>query len=134
MAKYFMDSDFECHCCEENKISPELVDKLDELRERWGGPIEVKRGYSCEKHNAEVGGASNSRHLYGDAADICLPGPFNAEQYKVFYGFVCGTRLFSAVGYYPKQEIVHVDIRPGRPNEYGWNYDYPEEWFYGKDC
>lgn len=43
---------------------------LDPLRERYGKPIIVNSGYRCPKHNREVGGATNSQHLKGEAADI----------------------------------------------------------------
>ena len=43
---------------------------LDPLREAWGAPIVVTSGYRSSKLNATVGGARNSAHLYGYAADI----------------------------------------------------------------
>lgn len=48
-----------------------LVDNvLDPLRLEWGRPVIVTSGYRCPKLNKAVGGASNSAHLYGQAADI----------------------------------------------------------------
>lgn len=43
---------------------------LDPLRKKWGRPIIVTSGYRCPKLNKAVGGASNSAHMYGQAADI----------------------------------------------------------------
>ena len=43
---------------------------LQPLREAWGGAIVVTSGYRCKALNKKVGGASNSDHLYGCAADI----------------------------------------------------------------
>lgn len=43
---------------------------LDPLREAWGAPIIVTSGYRSLKLNKAVGGATNSQHLYGQAADI----------------------------------------------------------------
>lgn len=43
---------------------------LDPVRAAFGKPIKVNGGYRCEKHNKEVGGAKNSQHLLGQAADI----------------------------------------------------------------
>lgn len=43
---------------------------LDPLREAYGQPIRVNSGYRCAKHNLAVGGAANSQHLRGEAADI----------------------------------------------------------------
>lgn len=43
---------------------------LDPLREKYGKPIKVNSGYRSKLVNASVGGAKNSDHLYGFAADI----------------------------------------------------------------
>ena len=43
---------------------------LDPLREMYGKPIKVNSGYRSKLVNAAVGGAKNSDHLYGFAADI----------------------------------------------------------------
>ena len=48
-----------------------LVDQLlDPIREAWGEPIVVSSGYRCKELNALVGGAKNSHHLLGCAADL----------------------------------------------------------------
>ena len=46
---------------------------LEPLRLRVG-PIKISSGYRCSLLNKRVGGASNSDHLYGCAADILVPG------------------------------------------------------------
>jgi uncharacterized protein YcbK (DUF882 family) len=43
---------------------------LDPIREAWGEPIVVSSGYRCKELNALVGGAKNSHHMLGCAADI----------------------------------------------------------------
>ena len=51
-----------------------LVEQLlDPIREAWGAPILVSSGYRCKELNALVGGAKNSHHLLGCAADITAP-------------------------------------------------------------
>lgn len=48
-----------------------LMDEcLDKVREMWGKPIGVKSGYRSAELNKAVGGAKNSQHLRGEAADI----------------------------------------------------------------
>ena len=48
-----------------------LVDQLlDPIREAWGEPIVVSSGYRCKELNTLIGGAKNSHHLLGCAADI----------------------------------------------------------------
>ena len=56
----------------------ELIDKvLDPIRERWGVPLYVNSGYRCPELNKLVGGAPNSYHLRGMAADITSRCPFH---------------------------------------------------------
>ena len=43
---------------------------LDKVRELWGKPIGVNSGYRSPELNRAVGGATNSRHMRGEAADI----------------------------------------------------------------
>ena len=47
---------------------------LEVLRERSGGPIVINSGYRSPQLNRAVGGASNSNHLTGCAADIRVTG------------------------------------------------------------
>ena len=69
--------------CKTNRALPNVPDKqveanlaeliinvLDPLREIYGRPIRVNSGYRSPLVNAAVGGAKNSDHLYGMAADI----------------------------------------------------------------
>lgn len=48
-----------------------LMDEcLDKVREMWGKPIGVNSGYRSPELNRAVGGAKNSQHMRGEAADI----------------------------------------------------------------
>ena len=62
-----------------------LVDNiLDPLREKFGKPIYVNRGYSNPYVNKAVGGADDSQHQYGEAADITAQNPSdNAELFRI---------------------------------------------------
>ena len=63
----------------------ELVDKiLDPVREKWGKPIIVSSGYRCPTLNVAVGGAKNSQHTTGEAADIHTVEDTVAENKKLF--------------------------------------------------
>ncbi len=55
---------------------------LDPLREMYGKPITVNSGYRCPKLNAAVGGAKNSQHMKGEAADITAGN--KTENKKLF--------------------------------------------------
>lgn len=43
---------------------------LEPLRKWYGKPITINSGYRCQELNRAVGGAKNSYHQYGRAADI----------------------------------------------------------------
>ena len=60
-----------------NPTNPEIIDninytmeRLDEIREKYGKPIIITSGYRCSELNKKVGGKSNSFHLKGLAADL----------------------------------------------------------------
>lgn len=69
--KHFKKDEFTCKCgCGLNNIQLEVVKIADEVREHFRSPAIVTSGTRCEKHNKEVGGVSNSRHLKGKAIDM----------------------------------------------------------------
>ena len=59
-----------------------VTNVLDNLRDGWGRPIIVTSGYRCKELNAAVGGARNSQHLKGQAADIV------SDDFEAFRRFV----------------------------------------------
>lgn len=118
--RYFTDDEFRCKHCGElprKGMNPILLERLDKLRGLYGLPIYVSCGYRCPQHNLDVGGVSDSQHIYGNACDIWVDG-----DYKSFYNLVVQSQLFDGVGYYPRDEFVHVDCRDDgeSPNVYMW--------------
>lgn len=89
-----------------------LYDLLEAIRSEFGKPIVVNSGYRSPEHNAKVGGAKNSYHVKGCAADIrpVKDKDFTQElgQLKV----ICNRLCDSGVGFY--KNFVHVDIGPNR--------------------
>lgn len=74
--EYFVREEFRCTCkgryCDGFPVEPDMkmVRVLDFLRKNGVGPFTPNSAIRCPERNAEVGGASNSQHLYGLAADI----------------------------------------------------------------
>lgn len=75
-APHFPLSELRCKCgCEP---PDEVLSRLEELswnleygfRDALKMPIRIISGHRCAEHNADVGGAADSRHLYGDGADL----------------------------------------------------------------
>ncbi|MFE4670476.1 D-Ala-D-Ala carboxypeptidase family metallohydrolase [Streptomyces sp. NPDC056716] len=84
--------------------------KLEALRHALGDqPITVTSGFRSQTCNAAVGGASDSRHLYGDAADLGA-GPHSlctlAQQARN-HGF----RGILGPGYPGHNDHTHLDHR-----------------------
>ena len=46
---------------------------LQPLRDALGCPIVITSGFRCAELNKRIGGAANSQHLYGQAADLVVP-------------------------------------------------------------
>lgn len=90
------------------RLSPALVQALEEIRERVGRPVTVTSGYRPPAYNAEVGGVPNNAHINGTAADIYVDG-LSTDQLHAICDQVIGHR--GGVGYYPRQGFVHVDVR-----------------------
>jgi uncharacterized protein YcbK (DUF882 family) len=77
-------------------------------------PFHVVSGYRCRKSNELLrksgrNAARNSYHLRGQAADIRLPDGHLASLRKVATVIKGG-----GVGYYPRDNFVHVDVGPVR--------------------
>lgn len=52
----------------------ELAENLQLIRNHFNAPITINSAYRSPAHNKAVGGAKNSQHLYGRAADIVVQG------------------------------------------------------------
>lgn len=73
--QYFKKDEFTCKCgCGLNNMNLKVVKIADEVRKHFGKPAIVTSGSRCEKHNKEVGGVANSRHLQGKAIDMYVQG------------------------------------------------------------
>ena len=71
---HFKPAEFRCPCCVAGGCVSALAFFLELFRKAWGEPVRVNSGFRCGAHNAEVGGAKESRHLVGCAADIAPLG------------------------------------------------------------
>jgi zinc D-Ala-D-Ala carboxypeptidase len=104
------------------KVHRQLVRALDQYRQRYG-PTTIVSGYRDLHHNQKVGGARNSQHLYGTAADIPAVASRSALQ---------NLRLFSGIGYRARDGlVVHVDVRHAGVNTTGGSPAAPTVWRYG---
>lgn len=51
-------------------VDPEAVWHVQLIRSGLGRPLIISSSFRSPEHNRDVGGASYSRHLYGDAVDV----------------------------------------------------------------
>lgn len=86
--------------------------KAEALRRKLGDrPIGVSSGFRDYTCNASVGGATNSRHLYGDALDL-VPGPSLCSMAQTARS--TGFNGIFGPGYPNHNDHTHVDSGPNR--------------------
>ena len=118
----FNRSEFRCKCgCGKDNISMALVNKLQQLRVNYGKPLKINSGCRCIKHNAAVGGKSNSAHICegkeGEAADIHIE---SAEQLWDLVDLCFSLKIFKRIGI--GTTLLHVDVSITNPTPRIWPY------------
>lgn len=108
-----------------------LAATLEEVRRLVGNrPVLVSSGYRCQELNAAIGGASNSAHTRGLAADFTVPAFGNPHLVcKLLLG--CGLRFdqliyegtwvhlgLADVGMPARGEVLTAVFNPGKPTGY----------------
>lgn len=111
--KYFKPYEFTCKCgCGLNNINLKLVKILDEIRDYFGQPIMINSGCRCTKHNKEVGGVVNSRHISGKAADIYVKGVDKSKVLAKCQEYVKNGRArYAYTNNKNMGNAVHIDIQ-----------------------
>lgn len=104
---WFSTEETQCKCGCGLDIKERTRDALNTLREHYGAPVHIVSGARCADYNARVGGARNSRHMDGLAADIALPK--DKKQRRELIRDIVWSNDFIGIGFYPT--FVHVDLR-----------------------
>ena len=118
--EYFTRDEFKCKCggkyCKGYPAEPDerMVRIADAIRKRIGKPITVNSGLRCKTHNANVGGVSNSQHLYGTAADLVCPSGCTPSQMASIAEEIMGET--GGIGIYSWG--IHIDTRSTKSR---WN-------------
>lgn len=102
-----------------------LCEELEKVRSVLGLPINVSSGYRCPEYNNYVGGAVDSFHLKGLAADIIIAKPIKEDVSRLLTGpellrlVVKSRAQFNGIGV--GDSYIHLDIG---------NRESPTIWFY----
>ena len=110
LSKNFKVSEFKCNDGSDTVlISDKLVGLLQNIRNHFGVAVVINSGYRTSTYNKKVGGATNSQHVKGTAADIVVKGvdPLTVGQYVEYIMPDHG-----GIGVY--QTFTHVDVRTSR--------------------
>lgn len=83
---------------------------LDPAREKLRRPIYVNSAYRSPETNIAVGGAKNSQHMLGEAADIYCEGDLTQLL------DILKTIDYDQLLYYPKRHFIHVSYTTRRKN------------------
>lgn len=110
LSENFTLGEFKCHDRQrfpQVRVSPKLVELLEKIRAKVG-PLHITSGYRPPDYNREIGGASQSTHIDGLAADIYSNEVSTKTLCEVADQIVGNS---GGVGFYPESGFVHVDVR-----------------------
>lgn len=110
-SKDFTCEEMMCSCgCGLAAMDKDFMYALQMLRDLASWPIMVNSGFRCRKYNEEVGGAANSYHIRGMAADIVIQGFTVPEMYEL----ARQVWVFKHGGIGCYKNFIHIDSRVGK--------------------
>lgn len=93
-----------------NNLVTLVKNVLDPAREAYGAPIRVNSGYRSTELNEAVGGAKNSQHTRGEAADITCSN--NMKLFKILLDMEFDQLIYEH-GDDKQPSWIHVSYREG---------------------
>lgn len=113
LAKNFNLQEFICRggvsCCGGAvMVDPELIRRLQKMRDELGSPLNIASGFRCPDYNKRIGGAEKSYHMRGQAADIKNSNVSIGELYAL------AQKYFGDGGIGRYKTFIHVDTGPQR--------------------
>jgi uncharacterized protein YcbK (DUF882 family) len=125
---YFKQSELSCKCgCEFRWPVPRLIYTLNSIRESLGRKVIVNSGCRCTEHNVKMGGvadasgkrirgalggAKDSNHTHGTAADIRCPGVSANDLWIHVRALWANGELPYLAGLGKYKTFIHVDVAP----------------------
>lgn len=109
LTQHFKAEEFKCKDkTKEFLWAPELLAVLETIRNHFNTPVIINSGYRTPSWNTKVGGAPNSYHCKGMAADIVVKGHTTKEVAEI-----ANRILGDHGGVIRYTNFVHVDVREG---------------------
>lgn len=109
ISPHFKRTEFACACgCGFDTVDVETIRVLEVVRQHFMLPITITSGCRCKDHNEKIGGAKNSYHTQGRAADFKIKGldPITIYDFlNTVYSSELGLGLYSS--------WIHIDTRSG---------------------
>jgi uncharacterized protein YcbK (DUF882 family) len=87
-----------------------LADCLQIIRDTIQAPLHINSAYRSPSHNKKVGGAHNSQHLYGKAADITSRNHTPHQLFVIIDRLIKEGKIREG-GLAEYKGFVHYDIR-----------------------
>lgn len=92
------------------KIDSLLVIYLQKSRDHFKVPIILNSAYRTSGYNKQIGGAKNSYHVKGQAADLHANGKVKLEELAKFFESIgC-----QGIIVYPNSGFIHIDTRDSK--------------------
>lgn len=119
----FHRSEFECTDGSEMPLEVfnnviEVAENLEVLRAHFNTPVNINSAYRSPVYNRSVGGAVNSQHLSGKAADVVMDGITPSEVADAIE-FLIDVGLMKEGGVGRYDTFTHYDIRGTKAR---WDY------------
>jgi len=119
--------EFACKCgCGKCEIDFELWLACQLIRLRFNTPVIVRSGYRCDRHNQYVGGADDSDHKFGWAADIEVQGvsSLSVAEFAETLSEVKRIGVYEPGSRNGQDGFVHIGVRDRGPGKWKrWRYD-----------
>jgi hypothetical protein len=112
----FNHKDFACRCPEckgEYRIHLGLVGILEEIASHFKKRPKILSAYFCEAYTEKLNRDKPSYHSKGKAVNIAVDGVPALEVFK----FAESINGVNGLGFYPEENMVHLDTRPPEKKE-----------------